>query len=140
MSRTDGFLNVDLEVGAPTRARLAPLVTALESNLFELFRGRIKTLYRAHFELSGCTRDASGTIHALAATIEALAPRARRAWNAAAVRDFNIGVELERGVKSIELAIDDAAVRRVSALGGRIVFTAYQAAAMKPAKPARTRS
>ena len=127
----DGFLNVDLEVGVRTRARILPLVAGLGRTLFELYRGRIGSLYRAHYEVRGCMRDANNTIHELAATIEALGPHARRAWNAATVRDFNIGVELERGVKSIELAIEDTALRHVVALGGRIVFTVYQLAAMR---------
>ena len=130
-SKDDGFLNVDLEVGAPSRAQLAPLLEAFEGKLFELFRGRIGRLYRGHFEISGCTRGASATIHELAANIESLKPSARRAWKAATVRDFNIGVELARGVKHIELAIDPDAVRRVAALGGRIAFTAYQVAAIE---------
>jgi hypothetical protein len=125
----DGFLNVDLEVGARTRAALAPLLDALR--MVELFRGRIGRLYRVHYEVHVCTRDASSTIDALADRIEALRPPARRAWNAAPMRDFNIGVELDRGVRNIELALDRDAVRRVIALGGRIVFTAYQVVAMQ---------
>lgn len=130
-STDDGFLNVDLEVGARTRTQLAPLIDAFEGELFELFRGRIRGLYRAHYESNGCQRDASNTIHELAAAIERLNRSGRRAWNTAVMRDFNIGVELARGVRSIELAIDPAAVRRVAALGGRIAFTAYQVAAMR---------
>jgi hypothetical protein len=128
---SDGFLNVDLEVGARTRAALAPLLDALEGTMFELFRGRLRGLYRAHYEIIGCARDASTTIRALAEAIEALRPPARRAWNAAALRDFNVGVELARGVKNIELAVDADAVQRVASLGGRIVITAYQEAAMR---------
>ena len=134
MAGPDGFLNVDLEVGARARAQLTPLVEALEGTLFELWRGRIRGLYRAHYEVSSCVRNASATLHALASAIDALTPRARRSWNAASLRDFNIGVELARGVKNIELALDPEAVSRVSALGGRIVFTAYQVAAMERRK------
>jgi hypothetical protein len=138
LPKRDGFLNVDLEVGASSRAKLAPMIDALEGTLFELYLGRIGRSYRAHYELSGCGKsDASATIHALAATIEALGPAARLAWRGATVRDFNIGVELERGVKMIELAIDPKAMARVVALGGRIVFTAYQVAAMS-STPERT--
>jgi hypothetical protein len=131
----DGFLNVDLEVGARTRAALGPLVDAVDGTLFELFRGRIRSLYRAHYESSGCHEDASATIRALATVIEGLPRPARRAWDAATLRDFNVGVELERGVRSVELAIDPDVVSRVAALGGRIAFTAYQVAAMR--KPRR---
>jgi hypothetical protein len=129
---SDGFLNVDLEIGARTRADLAPLITALEERTFELFRGRIRSLYRLHVETIAltCNANANATIHALADTIEALPRRARWAWNAAKLRDFNVGVELARGVRTIELAVDNDAVRRVAKLGGRIVVTAYQEAAM----------
>jgi hypothetical protein len=144
MRKADGFLNVDLEIGARSRAPLAPLIDVLHGELFELFRGRIRNLYRAHYEIHACGRDASATIHELAAVIEALNAPARRAWDAATTRDFDIGVELERGVRSVELAIDPDAIRRVAALGGRIAFTAYQVAAiprgrLKPATSAATR-
>jgi hypothetical protein len=131
---SDGFLNVDLEVGARTRVALAPLLDAIEGTMFELFRGRLRGLYRAHFEINGCARDASATIHSLADAIEALRPTARRAWRAAALRDFNVGVELARGVRNIEVTVDADAVQRVAALGGRIVITAYQEAAMRARK------
>jgi hypothetical protein len=126
----DGFLNVDLEVGARTRVHLGPLSEALQGKLVELFRGRLRGLYRAHYQSVMCRADASAAIHELAAVIEALKPPARRAWNTAVMRDFNIGVELARGVRSIELVIEPDAICRVAALGGRIAFTAYQAAAM----------
>lgn len=131
MSTPDGFLNVDLEIGARSRAQLMPLVDAFQGKLFELFRGRIGGFYRGHYEVRGCAHDASATIDELAAVIEALPRRARAAWNAAEVRDFNIGVELEPGVKHIELALDPEVTARVTALGGRLVFTAYQVAAIQ---------
>lgn len=126
-----GFLNVDLEIAAHSSAVLLPLVDAFSNTLVELFRGSMLGLYRVHYEASGCGRDANETIHALAAAIDALGAVERRAWDAATLRDFNIGVELPEGVRSVELAIDLDAVRRVAALGGRIAFTAYQAAAMR---------
>ena len=126
-----GFLNVDLEVGARTRAALVPLLDAFETTLFTLFRGRIRGLYRAHYETKTCCRDASSTIHALATVIEAVGGPARRAWDGAAMRDFNVGIELARGVRSVELAIDPRAIGRVAALGGRIAVTAYQVVAMR---------
>jgi len=136
--RTDGFLNVDLEIGARTRALLGPVIQGLHGTLFELFRGRLGRLYRVHYEISGCADDASATIHALADTLDGLDAAARHAWTAAALRDFNVGVELERGVRSIELPLDPDAIRRVSAHGGRIVFTAYQVAAIKRAPRKRS--
>jgi hypothetical protein len=110
--------------GAPTRAQLQPLIDGLAPKLIELFCGRIKSLYRAHYEIA-CAPNASATLHELAAAIEALSAAQRRAWRAATVRDFNVGVELAGGVRSVELAVDSDAIRRVARLGGRIAFTAY---------------
>ena len=134
--KSTGFLNVDLEIGAPTRAALAPLIDELRDRLFELYVGRSRSLYRAHYELSGCAAPtADATINALARTIESLEPAARRAWKRASMREFNIGVELERGIRSVELGIREETLRRVVSLGGTIGFTAYQVAAMSVAKP-----
>src|SRR5690349_4025659 len=104
MPKDDGFLNVDLEVGARSRTQLVPLVDTLQGKLFELFHGRIRGLYRTHYQTRGVVRNASSTIHELAAVIEALNVTERRAWDAARMRDFNIGVELVRGIRSVELA------------------------------------
>ena len=48
------------------------------------------------------------------------------------MRDFNVGVELEPGVRVLELALDRDATRRGAALGGSIAFTACQVTAMRP--------
>jgi hypothetical protein len=132
-------LNVDLEIGARTRAELAPLIEALEGKLFELFRGRIGGLYRMHYEVSGPNAGADATIRALVAAIDALPPTARRAWANAAMRDFNVGVELASGERCVELAIDAETVQRVAALAGRIAFTAYPAAPMAAPRKKRAK-
>ena len=132
MPRADGFLNVDLEIGARSRAELAPLLEAAAGTLLELFRGRIGGLYRAHYESRGQHADVNATIRALVDAIEALSPPARRAWATAAMREFNVGVELASGEDSVELAIDAETVQRVAALGGRIAFTAYPARTPPP--------
>jgi hypothetical protein len=112
------------------------LIDELRGRLFELYVGRVRSLYRAHYELIGCAAPtADATINALAGTIERLKPAARRAWNRASMREFNIGVELGGGVPSIEHAIRAATLRRVVSLGGTIAFTAYQVAAMAVANP-----
>lgn len=130
-----GFLNVDLEIGAPTRKAIAPLLDELRVRLWEMHVGRIRSLYRAHYELSGCgLTSANATIDALVEILETLEPASRRAWNRTTMRELNVGVELERGVRNIELSIRPATLRRVVALGGTIAFTAYQVAAMSRAR------
>ena len=124
--KTDGYLNVDLEIGARTLARLAPLLEAFDGKLIELFRGRIRSLYRAHYESRLQSSNPSATIRQLVAVIEGLSRPARNAWDAAEMRDFNVGVELASGVHHVELAIDPDAIRQVARLGGRIAFTTYR--------------
>lgn len=135
-----GFINVDLEIGARTRAQLAPLIEQCKETLFELHVGRIRGLYHAHYESNGPSsirrkgRPAptpSAVIHELADAIERLDPAGRRAWNAASMRDFNVGIDIARGVWMSEHYIEADAVRRVAALGGRLVFTAYQETALR---------
>lgn len=128
-----GFLNVDLEVGARTRTALAPLIAALDGALCPLFCGRVGRLYRATYEINGHAAEVNATIHALVDVIEQLDARALRAWKSAPVRELDIGVELAPDVHSIKLALDPSAVARVVSVGGTIVFTAYQGAAMRGA-------
>jgi hypothetical protein len=134
VAKGEGFLNVDLEIGARSRARLLPIIEQVADQLFEMYIGRIRGLYCACYELigpNGRRYNPSAVIHGLADVIEGLNASGRRAWNAASKRDFNIGVELNRGISMTEHTVDDDAVRRVAALKGRIVFTLYQPAAMK---------
>ena len=126
-AKPGGFLNVDLEVAARTRAQLAPLVAELDAKLLSLWRGRMKSSYLVTYEaLKHPLRDATATIHELARVIESLSVSGRRAWRAAARRDFDVGVELARGDRMLATIVEPEAVRRVAALGGRIVFTAYR--------------
>jgi hypothetical protein len=124
----DGFLNVDLEIGARSRSVLTPLMERFNGRLFEMYAGRIRGFYRAHYENTRRLRryNPTGVIHELADAVEGLDAPARRAWNAASLRDFNVGVEVARGVWGAQHVIEPDALRRVAALQGRIVFTVYQ--------------
>lgn len=137
MSNGGGFINVDLEIAARTRAQLAPLIEQLEERMFELYIGRIRSLYHAHYESRGPAsirrkgrREKSPTavIHELADAIEGLDTAGRRAWNAASIRDFNVGIEIPVGVWTVEHGIEADAIQRIAALQGRVVFTVYQLA------------
>lgn len=138
-ANVDGFINVDLEIGARTRARLAPLIEQFKEHLLEMHVGRIRGLYHAHYESCGPSSirrkgdrgpTSSEVIHELANAIERLDSAGRRAWNGASIRDFNVGIDIARGVWMSEHHIEADAVRRIAALRGRLVFTAYQEAAL----------
>lgn len=148
MAKDEGFLNVDLELAARTRAQLTPLVEQFNGKFVELFHGRVRSAYLVCYESCGPSsiqgrlnnRNATAVIHELADVIEGLNATGRRAWNAIAKRDFNVGVELARGVWTLGHVIEADAVRRVAALQGRLVFTAYQPAALRRPTSRRRRS
>lgn len=122
-SKTTRFLNVDLDVYS--RSSLQPLITALGRKVFVLYAGREKRTYSAHLELARDPRNADATIRSFCSLVKSL-PRAQRAlWNAARVRDFNIGVQAAMHPFSyrIELAADT--VKAASEINSRIVFTIY---------------
>jgi hypothetical protein len=119
------FLNVDLEIGS--RGKLDVLAAELSSRLFELYRGKVGQLDRAHYEISAMTPTADVTIRALVRILKKLTPAARRVWNSARVRDFNIGIQAGATPRSAELAIEPKTLQQITALGGRIVITIYAA-------------
>jgi hypothetical protein len=85
------FLNVDLDIYSSRD--LQALVTALGQKVMVLYVGRIRRTHRAHLELAKSTKTADATIRGFCALIEALPKVERHLWNAARVRDFNIGVQ-----------------------------------------------
>jgi len=130
------FINVDLEIGA--RGKLDALVCELTPRLFELFRGKLGALNRVHYEVGVCVSDADSTMLALVEAVQGLTPAARRSWDRAAMRDFNIGIQA--GMAGVtrpghfELAIASTTLAQVAALGGRVVVTVYPPC---PARPRR---
>ena len=117
------FLNVDLDLYS--KGDLLPLVTALGRKVIVLYVGRERRTYSAHLELAKVTKTADSTIRAFCALIEALPKAERGMWNAAKVRDFNIGVQAATQPLSCEFALAAETAKSASKLGARIVFTVY---------------
>lgn len=121
------FLNVDLDVSG--REDLSPLVQALRPAIFELYTGRSGSRYQAHLELasrgSGGPSDADGTIRRFVRLLRALPPRARRLWNRAGQRDFNIGIQGGIEPHAFELGLPATTLQAVAGLRARIVLTVY---------------
>jgi hypothetical protein len=117
------FLNVDLDIYS--RSNLQPLLTAMGKRVSILHAQRDGQTFCAHLELARQTKSADSTIRGLCALVRAL-PRAEgKLWNAAKVRDFNIGVQAEMQPFSYEIAIAAETVKAVSDVNARIVFTVY---------------
>lgn len=131
------FLNVDLDIYS--RADLQPLVSALGKKVMILHLGRVRQTHCAHLELARITKTADATIRGFCSLIEALPKSERNLWNAAKVRDFNIGVQAGTQPHSTEFALAVETLRASYQVGARIVFTVYAPGAPeKPLTKART--
>jgi hypothetical protein len=117
------FLNVDLDLHS--KFDLQPLVAAMGRKVLVLHIGRYKRTYRAHLELagSGLSESADSTVRRFCALIKTLPGAAFAVWNAAKVRDFNIGVQAGTQPNSYEIALAPETVSAVSEVNARIVLT-----------------
>ena len=122
---TTHFLNVDLDIHS--KSNLQPLVTAMGKNVHVLFVGRIKRTHQAHLELwgSGLSESADPIIRGFCGLIRSLPKPALELWNAAKVRDFNIGVQAAMQPRSHEVALAPETVRAAAEVNARIVLTIY---------------
>ena len=124
MGKGDGFLNVDLEVGA--KRKPTALVEALGGKLHNLWAGRFKGLYRANYELAHVkTLNPTETILELVRIVRKLDRTAKKEWDAAPLRDFNVGVQAALEPYTFELAVEPRAVELVAEVGGQIGITVY---------------
>jgi hypothetical protein len=117
------FLNVDLDIEAPND--LAPLVEALAPNVHNLHTGPGKVGYQTHLELSSQPQSAEVAIRGFIKLLVDLSPRARRLWDEAIQRDFNVGIQAGTEPYSFEFALKPDTLRTVAQLGARIVTTVY---------------
>ncbi len=123
--RTTHFLNVDLDIYS--KSNLQPLVTAMGKKVHTLFVGRNKRVYQATLELvgAGLSKSPDSTIRTFCALIRSLPKTALMQWNAAKVRDFNIGVQAAMQPLSYRIGLAPETVRAASAVRARIVLTVY---------------
>jgi hypothetical protein len=126
------FLNVDLDLYS--RSNLQPLIAALGQRVFTLHLGREGQTYSAHLELSREPKTADLAIRTLAALIHTLPKAARKLWDTANVRDFNVGVQAAMRPHSYAIPLAYETIKIASALKARIVFTIYAAEVPKSVK------
>ena len=117
------FLNVDVDVRSRSPlealvARLGPSV--LINHVGAEGRGR----HGAHFSLYH-PKSADHAIRRLAKLIGQLPTSARRLWNGAQKRVFNIGFDGGLYPRQLEAAISTSAIQAVARLGASITVTIY---------------
>jgi hypothetical protein len=122
---TTHYLNVDLDLYSEWN--LQPLVTAMGKKVYVLYIGRHKRTYRAHLELASNSKSKSpdSTIRAFCAMIRTLPRVARKEWDGAKVRDFNIGVQAAMQPYWYEIALAPETVKAASEVNARILLTVY---------------
>ncbi len=103
----------------------APLLYALEQRAACLHKSTNRGRSRASYESIHYARTVELTLRALVDLLERLPPPCRRAWRAARVRDFNVGLQAGRLPHSCEFVLEPTTVERVARLGGRVVVTVY---------------
>jgi hypothetical protein len=123
VTRTAGFLNVDLDVWSGED--LTPLAEALEPELFALHVTRVGRGWMARFELRRQPKTADAAIRRLAAAVERLPARERARWRRATRREFNVGIQAAAKPHASEFPIEAATVALVARLGGRLAVTLY---------------
>jgi hypothetical protein len=118
------FLNVDLDI--LSRSRLEPLVAAFGKNVSVHYVGAEGSRYGAHLSLY-FPGNADKAIKSLSLLVNKLPAQARRLWNSALMKDFNIGIQ--GGIKphSCEFPLSLATLSAVVKLGARVVITVYAA-------------
>jgi hypothetical protein len=114
------FLNVDVDVLSATP--LERLVAALGRSVSVHYVGREGRGYGAHFALYG-PRTADSAIRRLVKKIEKLPRPARKLWDTARHRVFNIGLQSGLRPYSQEFQVTSAAVEAMSRVGGSIAIT-----------------
>ena len=119
------FLNVDLDIWSDEP--LGPLVKALGRDIFDLHVGPEGALYSAHLEVSGSIArgGAEGRIREFVRRIEALPARARRLWDGAQRREFNIGIDAGWKPRVFELKLQPTTLRKAALAKAGIVITIY---------------
>ena len=118
------FVNVDLEV--ETRRSIDPLVEALSPSTVLLARFRRGPRYVARFELGVEPQNPDQGIRVFGRLVRRLPVRARKLWNAAIRRDFDVGIRASVQRGGGDLALSRATVEEVARLRSRIVITIYR--------------
>ena len=117
------FLNVDLDLYS--RSNLDPFVAALGKRVVILYSGHRRQIHEVHLEIAASAMTADAVIKRFADLINSLPRTARKLWDTAKRRDFNIGVQAAMRPSVSDMALEPETVRVVASLNARIVITVY---------------
>ena len=98
---------------------------ALGKRVIVLHAGREGRGYGVHLELAGQSPNADLLVRRFVKLVEALPPAARRLWNGARRREFNVGVQAAGTPHAFQLRLERPTIQAVARVNGRIGLTVY---------------
>jgi hypothetical protein len=113
---------VDLDI--KSNKNLQPLLNALNSRVFQLHSGRMGRQHWVRLELSRQPKTPDEAIRRFCRWVETLPPAAKKVWNDASHREFDIGIQAG-GTPAAEWLLDQLTLKRVAMVGGQIKVTVY---------------
>jgi hypothetical protein len=126
------FLNVDFDI--LSASPLESLARAFGSSVSVLYVGKEGDHFGAHFEIRKVYgKNAEQLVREFVALVKNLPSSARRLWDGATSRDFNVGVQGGFEPRMYETALSSAVLRLIAEVGGCLTFTVHAAARPKPA-------
>jgi len=119
------FENVDLDLSS--KRDLSPLISALHAQVILLHAGRRGRggSFWARLELAKQPRTCDQALRRFATLLKRLPPAARRTWNGATLREFNIGVQVGRQPYASEFVVSPDTVIQIARLRARLRITVY---------------
>jgi hypothetical protein len=119
------FLNVDLDL--TSRKDLGPLLQAFDEKVVVLHSAKQRGVHHVSLELYEFSRyvEPETCMGRFVQLVRRLPLPARRLWNGAVERQFNIGIQAGRKGAAFTSRIKTATLRRVAEIGGEIVITVY---------------
>ena len=136
------FLNVDLDI--ESKSDLTVLKDELGQNVVDLGRGPVKRgCFLLRLETVPEYETPDDTICAFCALLERLSPKAKRAWQSAHKKEFDVGHDVVQGQLASQFSLRTETLKRLSALGATLGVTFYSLSKnerkgpLKPAPPKR---
>jgi hypothetical protein len=123
--RPAGFLNVDLEI--ESSGNLDLLTDEMGKAVLVLYSGPGSGKRRLLcLESSRWPNTPDAAARALCSAVERLSVRARKLWDRARRKEFDVGYELRIGVRALQVALQPETLKRIVALGATVAFTCYR--------------
>ena len=140
------FLNVDLDIWAGYD--LAPLVEAFGSHVSDMFTGTAEVpgeegSFQTHLELAIEEREPwspDAAIQAFVRLIDDLPPAARRLWDEANLRNFDIGIQGGVTPRAFQFSLRPDTLAAASRLKANVALTVYSVDVEHPQRQQRRRA